>query len=305
MTLLHPWWLLPAAMFIVAYVLLRTYNSNDWRRVIHAPVLDFLQRGHHAASHRHLTLLLAAITCVALSGPSIETQDSKTFQHTQGWIVLADVSRSMTLTDTIPTRLAAMKNIALELADRANANSITLIIYAGDSFVIAPPSFDTTHFKSNVNLLEYGTVPMDGSNLTRAFSLAWSVIDGSGLVNARLFVLSDTGGFNTRSDAAIARLASLGHRIDIILIGNENSGNAAPFDIKMANSLAASGNGVLLQTDAIGNVNLSTLGLDKINTQTEFITQSGITTLRWSNQSHWLLLLMLPLVLLAFHRELK
>ncbi len=305
MTLLQPWWLIPAALLLLAYFILRTDNSNGWRNVIRPPVLDFLQRGQRASALRHPVLLLAAMACAALSGPSIEAKDSKTFQHSQGWIVLADVSRSMTLTDTVPSRLSAMRGTAIALAERANANSTTLIVYSGDSFVIAPPSFDSTHFKDNVNLLDYGTVPMDGSNLTRAFSLAWSVIEGSNLVNARLFVLTDTGGFNTRSDAAVARLASLGHRTDFILFGSDDTGNAAPFDLEAANSMAESGGGVMLQADSIGNVNLSRLALDSIDTDNRFLTQTGITTLLWSNQSHWLLLLGIPLMLFAFRRELE
>ncbi len=305
MTLLHPWWLLPAVLLFLAYLVIRSDNNSGWRRVIRPPVLKYLQRGQTVSSLRQHALLLAAIACTALSGPSLQVNDSKTYQHTQGWIVLADVSRSMTLTDTVPSRLSAMRGAAITLAERAMANSTTLIVYSGDAFVIAPPSFDSTHFKDNVNLLDYGTVPMDGSNLTRAFSLAWSVIDGSSMVNARLFVLTDTGGFNTRSDAAVARLASLGHRTDFILFGSDNTGNAAPFDVDAANSMAASGGGLMLQADSIGNVNFSRLGLNSIDTDNKLLTQTGITTLRWSNQSHWILLLAIPLMLFAFRRELE
>ena len=74
-----------------------------------------------------------------------------------------------------------MRDTALALADRAVANSTALIIYAGDAFVVAPPSFDTNNFKSNVSLLEYGVIPVDGSNATRAFALALSVLEGTDL----------------------------------------------------------------------------------------------------------------------------
>lgn len=304
-TLLHPLWLLPAVLLFAAFLWLRSDNHNAWHKVISAPVLNYLQRHHNQSSKRNPALLLACLSCVALSGPAIRASDSNTFQHSQGFIVLLDVSRSMTLTDVIPSRMSALRDAAIQLADRARANSTTLIVYAGDAFVISPPSFDTALFKANVNLLKYGTVPMDGSNLTRALSLAWSVIEGSSMVGARLFVLSDTGGFNTRSDAAVARLASLGHRTDVILFGRDDAGNAAPFDLAAAANLADSGNGVLLHADTLGSINFAKLDLNQITTDGSLLTQTGITTLRWANQSHWLLLFGIPLWLIAFRRELE
>jgi Ca-activated chloride channel family protein len=302
MTLLNPWWLLPASLLAVAGFALKSGYADDWQRVISSGVFNFLKQGIAKAAVLQPALLIAALGCAAISSPAIETTDSESYRHTQGWIVIADVSRSMTLSDTSPSRLSAMRNAALDLAARARANSTSLIIYAGDAFIAAPPSFDSENFKSNVALLEHGIIPLEGSNLTRAMSLAWSVIDGSQLVNARLFVLSDTGGFNNRSEAAIARLASHGHRTDVILFGSNDSDTAAPFDLEMAQSLAKSGNGQLLQADAIGQVELAELNLQS-NLSDDHFLAAGLSSIRWHNQSHWLLLLAIPLMLWLFHRE--
>ena len=301
-TLLYPWWLLGSVVLLLAYVLTNTGLTSDWQRVLHSNVLQYLRHGDHRTNNRHSAFLVAAIACLALSTPSVPGNDADTFRHTQGWIVLADVSRSMALTDVTPSRISAMRDAAIELADRANTNSTTLIIYAGDAFIIAPPSFDRANFRENANLLEYGVIPSDGSNLTRALSLAWSVIDGSQLVNARIFVLSDTGGFNTRSDAAIARLAATGHRTDLILFGSDESTNAAPFDLETAAQLAKSGNGSVVLADAIGRVGFEQLSLSKINFDKSLLAQTGVTTLHWSNLSHWLLLLVIPILLVLFYR---
>ena len=311
MTLLHPWWLLPALLCVIAYLLIDSNTRNDWRRIIDQIVLRFLNGELHRESpksgstkwqRRHPGFLYAAIACFALSGPSIQASDSQSFKHSRGWIVMADVSRSMTLEDIAPSRLAAMRDTALELADRAVANSTTLIIYAGDAFVVAPPSFDTNNFKSNVSLLEYGVVPVDGSNATRAFALALSVLEGTDIVNSRIFVLSDTGGFNTNANAAVARLAQLGHQTDFILFGSDETSAETSFDLDIAQTMAASGGGQLVIADAIGGVNLNQLDLQSQNIDRKLLTQSGITTLQWRNQSHWILLLGIPLLLLLFRR---
>lgn len=305
MILLHPWWLLAAAVLFIAYLLLRIRTGDDWWQVIPAPVLEFLTGNTESHRNRHPALLIAALACAALSSPALESEDTETFRHAQGWIVLADVSRSMTLNDITPSRLSAMRNTALALGDSTNAGSISLIVYSGDAFIVTPPSFDNTSFRQSVTLLNHGVVPVEGSNLTRALSLAWSVIEGSNLVNARLFLLSDTGGFNNRSDAAIARLASLGHRTDVILFGTEDTGTSAPFELRTAETLAESGNGKLLITDSIGQVNLTSLELRSGFSNTGILTSTGLSSIRWNNQSHWLLLLTLPLMLYLFYRHLR
>ena len=303
MTLLHPLWLLPALLFLIAFFILRKNKSNGWQQVINSRVLRFLQGEKNQSSRWHPGFLFAALACAALSGPSIQAKSSQTYRHTQGWLVLADVSRSMTLEDVTPTRLSAMRDTALKLVASAQANSTTLIVYAGDAFIVAPPSFDTANFISNVNLLEYGTVPIDGSNVTRAFALALSVIEGASLVNSRIFVLSDTGGFNTNANSAVSRLAQLGHRTDLILFGSDASDNASvSFDLDNAQTIAKSGNGELVIADAIGNVNLAKLDLQSRGLDNKLLTQSGITTLQWSSLSHWILLLCIPPLLLLFRR---
>jgi len=303
MILLYPWWLLLALFFGLAYLLFKTSHRNDWLKVIPEPVYRYLSGSTNSTGYRQPSLLIASLVCIALSSPATESRDTDTYRHAQGWIIIADVSRSMTLNDVAPSRLAAMRNTAIDLAERAGAYSTSLIVFAGDAFIVAPPSFDNEFFKSNVSLLSHGVVPLEGSNLTRAMSLAWSVIEDSNLVGARLFLLSDTGGFNNRSDAAIARLASHGHRTDVIVFGNDGATTSAPYDLRFAKILAQSGNGQLLQADAIGQVNLSKLDLDKNISDRNFLTHSGLTSIQWRNQSHWLLLLAILPMLWLFLRE--
>jgi len=303
MTLLHPLWLLPALLFLLAFFIVSKNNSRGWQQVINSRVLRFLKGDKNQLNRWHPGFLFAAIACVALSGPSIQADNGQTYRHTQGWLVLADVSKSMTLEDVTPSRLSAMRDTALKLVARAQANSTTLIVYAGDAFIVAPPSFDTANFMSNVNLLEYGMVPIDGSNVTRAFALALSVIEGTNLVNSRIFVLSDTGGFNTNANSAVSRLAQLGHRTDLILFGSDASDNASvSFDLDVAQTMAKSGGGELVIADAIGKVNLAKLDLRSRGLDNKLLTQSGITTLQWSSLSHWILLLCIPPLLLLFRR---
>ncbi len=294
-------WLIPASLLLLAFVLIKNQTDDDWQNVIQPNVLRFLQGGFLSKGKQYLELLIAAIVCLALSTPSVQIDNAQTYRHSQGWILLADVSRSMTLNDVAPSRLSAMRNAALELSTHARANSTTLIVYAGDAFIVSPPSFDNASIQQSITLLNHGIVPLEGSNLTRALSLALSVIEGSQLVNARLFVLTDSGGVNSRSDAAASRLASLGHRTDVIVFGEESANSAAPFDLPAAQALASSGQGEWVRSSSLGQVNLTSLDLQSNLSDDALLTRTGLSSIRWQNQSHWLLLLAIPFMLRLFY----
>jgi len=302
MTLLHPWWLLAVAFFLVAFWLGGSVRRDDWQRVIHSQVLSHL-RPQTSASNRKLYWLLAAIMALALASPAVQTTDDRTFKHAQGWLILVDISRSMTLKDIRPNRLSAARDAALAIASQAGARSTTLIAYAGDAFIISPPSFDREHFNSSVNLLEYKIIPTDGSNLSRALSLATTVIDSSGFVNARLFIVGDGGGINASSRTAVTQLADSNHRTDLILIGSDNPDNETAVDFNTASQFAADGGGTMLMADVLGRIKPSELSLQQTAAGRGLLINAGISALSWSNQSHWILLFALPLWWLVIWRE--
>ena len=299
-----PYWLLAAALLTVAYVWIkRSQHRDDWHRIIPAEVLSFLRSDQFGQLQRLGALLVAAIAAIALANPSLPKSDSETYRHSEGWFVLADVSRSMTLDDIAPTRLSVMRDTALKLAAQTGSRPISLIIYAGDAFLLTPPAFDTQHFSSNVSLLEHGLVPVEGSNLTRALSLVSSVIESGNMLNSRIFILGDTGGINTKAQAAVSRLAGSGHSTDVIAIGSDNTSASAVFDLTAADDLANAGNGKLIVADQLGQVALQTLQLDRIQDTDNSLIQSGISLMRWNSLSHWVLLPAVLIMLTLFLRE--
>ncbi len=303
MTLQQPWFLLPALLFLLIYWLWRSQRvTDDWQRVIHPEVLQHFVGPMKQNRQRNIALLVAALGCVALSGPSVQDENNNALRHNETWFVVADVSRSMTLNDITPNRIAAMRDAATDIASEVSANAIALIIYAGDAFLVTPPSFDTASFTSHVALLDYGLVPVDGSNLTRALSLVLSITESSGLINSRIVILSDSGGMNARAEAAVSRLYKTGHRTDVVLFGSNHS-SSAPFDIKAAEKIASTGGGQTIMADKLGNTDIESLALGKLDFSRQLLTQTGLVTVRLTNLSHWLLLLGVPLVLLMFYRE--
>lgn len=299
----EPLWLFAAALLLLVYLLLRTRPNNDWSEVISLEVLEFL--GGTTRKHgRVIALLIGALTALALANPSTRSDQADSFKQTSGWIVLADISRSMTLDDVAPTRLSAIRVLAEQLstASSAAAAPIALIIYAGDAFLAAPPAIDNTYYSEAVALLEYGLIPVEGSNLTRALSLTSSVIESSGWLNSRIIILTDTGGINSRSESVAAQLRSAGHLTDVITVGTSETSANAEFNLDAAASLASSGGGVLHQTDSLGRIKNGKLRVRPFSQSSSSLIQSGIDVLRWRNHSHWILLACIPLMLLMFHK---
>lgn len=323
-TWLQPLWLIASALLILLAALWRYPSLNDhWHRVMSHKVLAYLGVRKSRLHNWDLLLLMAAIVCAALAQPSLRLTSDDTWRHSIGWIAVADVSRSMTLNDTVPSRLSAARNSLLALSASAGARPIAMIVFAGDAYLVAPPAFDRSHFNEHAALLEHGIIPNEGSNLARALSLASSVIEESEFQQARVFVVGDSGGINPSSEAAARHLASSGHRTDVIVFGdttanlnkpNESTSitaagslvdlaSQAPdntfVNLEASRSFASAGGGTVVQANSFGVIDYEPL---KLHRGTDASNVSTLRSLVWKNQSHWLLLLVLPLMLYWFWR---
>ncbi|MGQ7843170.1 VWA domain-containing protein [Granulosicoccus sp. 3-233] len=321
----YPGCLVAAALLLIGSLLWPLRHSHShWRSVLSPALFDYLGADRRRITRCNLPLLLASIVTAGLSQPVQRQSDDDTWRHSIGWIAVADVSRSMTLNDTVPSRLAAMRAALTELSHQAAARPIALILFAGDAFLVAPPAFDHSVFNEQATLLEYGIVPLDGSNLTRALSLASSVVEESRLHQARILVLGDSGGIGNGSIAAARFLGDAGHRVDMLVFGSSSpppgtTGSQTPAEPvgdswsqtpgardtnsvqwKQARALADAGNGRAVRANSFGVIDYTTLDLDQ---QATASTHDGLKSLVWRDQSHWLLLLAIPGMLLLFSRE--
>ena len=304
MVLLQPLWIIASVLLMLLAIRWnRRAETNDWQLVMSPAVYRFLS-GHSSNQKGSNWLLWAAsLIALCLTQPVVRQADDETWRHSIGWIAVMDVSRSMSLSDTVPSRLSAARQALAVLSEQSSARPIAMIIYAGDAFLVAPPAFDKSVFNEHAALMEYGIIESEGSNLTRALSLATSVVTDSGFVASRLFLLTDTGGINSSSIAAAAYLADNGHKLDVLVFGSEESiEQTSPTSINstLANDLAAAGDGVALFANGFGVIDYSPLSLTD---ESSASTHADLKALVWQDQSHWLLLLSLPLLLLQFRRE--
>ena len=304
LVVLQPVWLFVAlALILLAIRWRQNATTNRWQAVMSPAVFQFLAGKTYAKHAINGPLLIASLVAICLSQPVVRHSNDDTWRHSVGWIAVIDVSRSMTLTDTTPSRLSAARRALAELSKQSGARPIAMVIYSGDAFLVAPPAFDKSIFNEHAALLEHGIIESEGSNLARALSLTSSVIADSGFAATRIFVLTDTGGITTNAIAAAGYLANNGHPLDVLVFGSADAtAQTSPTTVNpdLATDLSEAGGGKVLFSNVLGVIDYRPLAL---NSRTGASDHAELKTLVWKDQSHWLLLLAIPLLLLQFRQE--
>lgn len=300
MTLLHPLFLIPAVACLLLFAFLRRQASVDsWSVVLSREVLAYLRPVSRTSRHREPVLLALVLTFAALASPALRSTHSEAYVPSEGLAVLVDVSRSMTLSDIRPNRIAAAKAVATAISDAAPTRPAALIVYAGDAFLAQPFSVDREQYRSFVAALDHGLVPSEGSAMARALALAQSTLRQSGLPASRLVLLTDGGGADSDAEDAARQLKPLGARIDVVHFALPETPEPAPTDRARLAAIASLTGGQVIDVDTFGAFDIAALDLGSPSGGYSLL---ALDTTAWRNQSHFLLLLLLPLTLSLFRR---
>lgn len=302
-TFLHPWLLVPAGLFLLRYLIRSPLlRGDDWAKVLSAPVLAFLRPGASPKGGRDPTWLALALGFAALASPAIPREAAEAYKPTEGVLILMDLSRSMTLEDLPPTRLAAARTAAERLVEAAGARPVALILYAGDAYLAQPLALERKQILNFLAALEPGMLPTEGSNLGRALALARGIVEQNALTAARVVVVGDGGGLTPEAQSEAGLLADLGARLDVLRAARPETADpsASPLDPARLEALAAAGGGRVFAPDRLGAFDLGALALDA-PPRGDFLKLS-VAVGGWRNLSHWLLLFSLPLMLWLFRR---
>lgn len=179
------------------------------------------------------------IAVVALAGPTWEQQPRPVFSKLQSRILIFDLSQSMDSKDVAPSRLERARFKLTDLISGAGSRQQSLIVFAGDAFVVSPFTDDSKTLINLVPALGTQTVPVQGSRADKALKLAGELIENAGVSKVEIILLTD--GVNSSSEKIASDLAASGHRVSILAIG---TAQGAPVPLK---------NGELLK-DASGSI---------------------------------------------------
>ena len=286
MSLQSPLWLLVGlGLLLLGLLRGRTRLQDDWSRVINTAMLSRLRPAQNLTDSLLPHFLLAAGIALALSNPvTPDAGEDETFSSTETWWALVDVSESMAETDLNPSRLEAVQRQLDHLREAAGARPLGLVVFAGDAFLAHPATHDHSAFADFSAVLETDLVPLAGSRPGRALALLEQQDTAVNTLRHRFWVFSDGDGIDESALESAARLAQAGHRIDLVLAGQ----NASP----VAEALARTGGGALWQMDALGRLPSRPFAPERIAREKQ---QLRLTLGGYRHWSHWWLLLLLPL----------
>ena len=310
---LRPWalWLLPIAALI--YLLARLWrasanqNLTNW---IDPALLPYLSlSAQKRRSQRLLAPALALVwllLCLALAAPSWSSREVPLRQNQQPLLVLLDLSWSMNATDLQPDRVSWAR-FKLEDLLKSRKDGLTgLVVYSGSAHLVVPFSSDQETILNLLPDLQPGIMPINGSRLDLALELAAQTYSDSGFADhGHLLIFTDGIALDTAERSADL-LADIPASVSIIAIGNDNG-----VPIRSGDGFVRDNNGdlVLSQSDwrgldylrANSNATLQRMQLDssdidsllsKLQASSEDLQRQ--LAIR-EDQSHWLLLALLPL----------
>ncbi len=319
---LRPWWflaLLPLLLLAWQYGYGKTGN-RDWSKVVDARLLPYLLIGNQ--SKRRLWpllfwLFLGALAVIAMAGPVWKKLPQPVFKQQSALVILLDLSNSMNVQDIKPSRIARARLKLIDLLNQRNEGQTALIAYAATAYTVTPLTDDVDTIKSLVSSLQPEIMPAQGSRADRAIEKALELFANAGVHQGDILLITD--GVSAAGQARIDALDLSGFRLSVLSVGSADggpiplAGGGFAKDAKGSIVIAKTDQNRLRQIAASHAGIFSPLTLDDsdINRLKDMIAATrwqgkqkkvDFNSDRWQEEGPWLLLLVTPLVALAFRK---
>ena len=316
---LQPWWLLAlAGLPLLCWLGLRRSNAQqELARLVDAKLLPHLLHGR-AGNYRLPVGLFALgwILCtLALAGPSWNRVEQPLYASRPAQVVAISLSQHMLTRDVAPSRLDRARYKAHDLLTSNRDGLNALIGYAGEAFVVAPLTSDANSLSDLLDAMAPDTMPVDGNNAAAAIKQAVQLIHDAKAEGGSLVLITDQAG--AAADAAAAKALAAGVQVSVLGVGTLHGGPVplpdggflhdanghmvlAGRDDAALDALARAGGGRYVPMTA-NQQDIDALH-GQLRTAPTATALAGQTGDVWQDRGPWLLLLLLPIVALAFRR---
>ncbi len=197
MTLQQPAWLaalLLIPFFVAGAVLTARLRRKQWAAFV-SPRLRgrLLRRASPIPRWLAFSFLLLAVVFFAIALSRPQTLHGMETETTRGRNVMLaiDLSRSMLTSDLKPDRLTQAKTLSYELIEALPNDRIGVIAFAGEAILSAPLTIDHTAVREVIDQLDIDTIPVGGSKISAAISLAIKTLKETGQKENALVLLTD------------------------------------------------------------------------------------------------------------------
>lgn len=314
---LHPGWLLalPLLWALAAWLARRGGRDGGWARVIDADLLPALRLPGSRRGRSPWWLLATVWTLAALALASMTWQriESIGFRAPADWIVLLDLSPSMSAADVPPNRVTRARYLISDLLSAARDTRVALIAFAGEAHVVAPLTTDVTTIRALLPPLDPSIMPESGNSLAAALDEASRLMSTVPSRHPQIVVLTDGIGDPAEALAGARRLREQGASVNVVGIGttrgapepNGQGGFVADaqgrsvlskLPVDQLERIAATGGGRYVPLSEAGSL-IAELERREPSSVVELDAKSRVDT--WRNGGVWLLpplLLLVPLL---------
>ena len=180
------------------------------------------QHSHFFWIIKVILLLLALIFLIfALSKPRWDSESQIIEKRGTDIVICLDISKSMDASDIKPNRLERAKDVILSFLDQLKGDRVSLIVFAGRSFVQSPFTDDYATLKLFVNMQSTDNISSLGTDIGSALEKAIELF-GSSKKERIILLISDGEDLQENAVKTAKILAQKGARIYVIGVGTPN-----------------------------------------------------------------------------------
>ncbi|CAB4244636.1 conserved membrane protein of unknown function [Methylacidimicrobium sp. AP8] len=231
MTWRSPSWLILGVPFLAAAVLLfRRWKAGPSERRLFVNLVPMegqwaLQSSPRVLHRRPWLLILAGLLSVAaLAGPQWGQSHRRLLRPSTDVIIALDLSRSMTASDLVPSRLDRAKLLIRTFLQEAVGQRIGLLVFSSSAQLAVPLTSDYAAIEDLLGELGPGSLPEAGTNFSALLDEAGDAFSLSDATHRILLILSDGedhgGGWKER----LPRLLGEGVRVYAVGLGTDRGG---------------------------------------------------------------------------------
>jgi Ca-activated chloride channel family protein len=223
---LRPLWLLllPVWWGLSIWLARRHATQGGWTQLIDSALLPSLRLaggGKSGGSPWPWLALAWTLATVALAGPSWQQVSSAAFRGNSTWLLVLDLSPSMSASDVSPDRVTRARYALDDLLEAAQDTRVGLVAYSDESYTVTPITDDVATIRTLLPSLTPGIMPSAGDNLAPALVQAGNLLQQGGVKNAQIVVLTDGFSDPTAAFPIAKKLQSQGIAINVVGIGTQ------------------------------------------------------------------------------------
>ena len=221
---LRPWWLvaLPLLWGLSIWLARRHTRDSSWAGLIDPELLPELRLdngGTRSGSPWPWLALAWTLAVLALSGPSWQQSPSVAYRGNGAWMLVLDLSPSMTAADMAPNRVTRARYALSDLLDAAKDTRVGLVVFGDEAYTVTPMTDDVATIRALLPPLAPDIMPVEGDNLAPALEKAGTLLRQGGSKNAQIVVLTDGFRDPAASFDAADKLQSQGVAVNVVGIG--------------------------------------------------------------------------------------